>query len=160
MNKKSALFSMISRYGRILGAVLLFGTLPLSLYGEGTKRISNFHNAGTDDDIDAIFMTLKMNSGASETIMLSNDNEWTGPVFHPAEKTITINGTHYYTEDVNTIRFALRQVDGIQDVTADEGIPADAVIYNLQGQKVHVGASMGSLPKGIYIINGKKRIVR
>lgn len=128
---------------------------PYTLYGN------------TDDDIDVVFMTVSTNNGQNESIMLSNDTEFTGPLFCPSEKTITINGTCYNTEDVKAIRFETRQVDAIQNAEQVCNRINDGIIYNLNGQVVgkidadeaiHFPSSLEALPKGIYIINGKKHI--
>lgn len=113
----------------------------------------------TDDDIDAIFMTVALNAGQSESVMLSNASEYNGPMFRPAEKTLSINGTSYNTEDVKEIRFEVRQVDAIQDVNQSNEHFADGIIYNLNGQMVGK-MDVERLPKGVYIVNGKKIIVR
>lgn len=125
----------------------------------------------TDDDIDAVFMTVTLNDGQSESVMLSNKSEYTGPMFCPTAKTLTINGTCYNTEDVKEIRFDMRQVDAIQDINQPADHFAYGVIYNLNGQIVgridasedaHTSfpPSLKGLPKGVYIVNGRKVIVR
>jgi len=58
-------------------------------------------------------------------------------------------------------------VDGISDtMTAIDELPVmregnmdDAAVYNLAGQRIE-GASLRSLPRGIYIVNGRKYTVR
>lgn len=125
----------------------------------------------TDDDIDAVFMTATLNNGQNESIMLSNNSENIGPMFCPAVKTLTINGTSYNTEDVKEIRFDIRQVDAIQDIEVIRSHITDGIIYNLNGQVVgRIGTSedtqtpnrpsMEGLPKGIYIVNSRKIIIR
>ena len=54
------------------------------------------------------------------------------------------------------------EATGIEDVIGSSAAPASAVgIYNLQGQRVagH-DRPLGSLPKGIYIVDGRKVIVK
>lgn len=125
----------------------------------------------TDDDIDAVFMTVALNNGQSESIMLSNNSEHIGPMFRPAAKTLTINGTSYNTEDVKEMRFDIRQVDAIQDIEQISSHLTDGIIYNLNGQVVgrietgegvhtSIPQNLEGLPKGIYIVNGRKTIIR
>lgn len=61
----------------------------------------------------------------------------------------------YYDEDaeITGIRIALYDETGIDTFTDDDSI------YNLSGQKVGCG-SLKNLPKGVYIVNGKKVVVR
>ena len=125
----------------------------------------------TDDDIDAVFMTVALSSGQSESVMLSNNNEYVGPTFRPTAKTFTINSISYDTEDVKEIRFEMRQVDAIQDMEQSGEHVTDGIIYNINGQVVGIidagdtphGTilpTLEGLPKGVYIVNGKKIIVR
>lgn len=42
-------------------------------------------------------------------------------------------------------------------------VPGDKTmegVYNINGQKVADGTSLEGLPKGIYIVNGKKHVVK
>ena len=50
--------------------------------------------------------------------------------------------------------------NGISDITADEENTNATGVYNLNGQKVSDGTTTDNLPKGIYIVNGKKHVVR
>ena len=130
---------------RVLLTLSLFYATSLGVFG------------ATDDDIDAVFMTVALNNGQNESVMLSNSINYVGPRFLPTEKTITINGTCYNTEDVKAIRFEMQQVDAIQEVEPNSGHVIDNVIYNLNGQVV---GKMKELPKGIYIVGGRKIVVR
>lgn len=54
---------------------------------------------------------------------------------------------------------------GIESALAESGmdaavINASTVIYNLQGNKVATGAEMQNLPAGVYVVKGKKFIVK
>lgn len=50
--------------------------------------------------------------------------------------------------------------NGISGITADEENTNVTGVYNLNGQKVSDGTTTDNLPKGIYIVNGKKHVVR
>lgn len=67
----------------------------------------------------------------------------------------------------NTLKFTLDGVSqgttGIEDILADYEQPVSRFangIYNLNGQLVKQGNSTAGLPSGMYIVNGKKCIVR
>lgn len=67
----------------------------------------------------------------------------------------------YFVLPANTTN-ARVNFDGIV-VSIDDEVPADAIIrptriYNLQGQ--YVGSDPDGLPKGLYIINGKKQVLK
>ena len=66
---------------------------------------------------------------------------------------------NFLDHEASTAFFA---VDG-EELTAIDGIPVarpaqDAPVYNLQGQ--HMGRSLQHLPKGIYIVSGRKMVVK
>ena len=75
--------------------------------------------------------------------------------------TITYNdGTAAATVDMETIVLDFSNVTGIEERLAETrkaGVEGKAV-YNLSGQ--WVGSSAANLPQGIYIINGKKVIIK
>ena len=50
-----------------------------------------------------------------------------------------------------------RSANGIEEV--EVVVPAENIIYNLQGQKLNTNSTQG-LPRGLYIINGKKVLVK
>ena len=71
------------------------------------------------------------------------------------------NATEFFLDDVRFNIFVTTAA-GIHLATVDEH-PTNNGIYNLQGQKVQsskLKAQSSKLPKGIYIINGKKVVVR
>ena len=49
-------------------------------------------------------------------------------------------------------------MSGISDIQAT--ITTDDSVYNLAGQRIGTAKQLQSLPKGIYIVNGKKVIVK
>jgi hypothetical protein len=49
--------------------------------------------------------------------------------------------------------------NGVVSILAAEGGDMPAV-YDMQGRRVHVHDTLNGLPKGVYIVGGKKRIVK
>lgn len=49
---------------------------------------------------------------------------------------------------------------GIESLTPDFGLTDDRSFYSLSGQRISVSSSSTVLPKGVYIVNGKKVIVK
>lgn len=62
-------------------------------------------------------------------------------------KSISINGV-------------LDETDAIDGLTMDERLLQNGAIYDLSGRKVGAVANMSQLPKGLYIVNGKKYVVK
>lgn len=65
------------------------------------------------------------------------------------------NGLIFAVDGV--IEGELTDIDGIE---AETGVAADGKVYNLNGQAVNNNGSLDGLPKGIYIVNGKKYVVK
>ena len=57
------------------------------------------------------------------------------------------------------ISFFVDETTGISDIKSKTKVDSDAV-YNINGQYVGKSVDMNTLPKGVYIINGKKKIVK
>lgn len=57
------------------------------------------------------------------------------------------------------ISFFVDETTGISDIKSKTKVDSDAV-YNINGQYVGKNIDMNTLPKGVYIINGKKKIVK
>lgn len=57
------------------------------------------------------------------------------------------------------ISFFVDETTGISDIKSKTKVDSDAV-YNINGQYVGKNVDMNTLPKGVYIINGKKKIVK
>ena len=85
-----------------------------------------------------------------------------------------IKGFRGWIEDVpassNTAKLALNgiiddnEISGLEDILTDDALPVltnGSAIYDLSGRKVAVDTNqLGALPKGMYIVNGKKYIVK
>ena len=56
------------------------------------------------------------------------------------------------------------EISGIDDIVTDDALPVltnGSAIYDLSGRKVAVSVNqLNTLPKGMYIVNGKKYIVK
>lgn len=84
-------------------------------------------------------------------------NDWTG-----------LLGTCWYITDLSqdgkTLQLMVNGEGGTTDingiVTELPGDNAHEGVYNINGQKVADGTSLKNLPKGIYIMNGKKYVIK
>lgn len=92
-----------------------------------------------------------------------------GKMFYLTTPWKNLTGTMWKLEDDNNGGDKKLSVDfgdgditnGISDITVEGENNVNATgIYNLNGQKVSDGTSTDNLPKGIYIVNGKKYVVR
>ena len=81
-----------------------------------------------------------------------------GKFYIPAASTATMKGFRAYFYNINGSTAAAALNLSFGDATGIDGIAADAEknvkVYNVNGQ--YVGTSLEALPKGLYIVGGKK----
>lgn len=116
------------------------------------------------DEVEAMFLVAELQSGKTESVMLTNDADADVPRLLNKERVIIIGGQRYSIADVKGLRLEKRMVDGIETVATPDVAPDDAerqTVYDLQGRKVEKGSqNWENLPKGVYIVNGRKVVVR
>lgn len=92
-----------------------------------------------------------------------------GDMYHLSSDWGVKYGTMWYLTDVSGVQMSRTFfINGIADntvteisgVVMDNGMDETGRIYNLNGQYMGDNASKDNLPKGLYIMNGKKFIVR
>ena len=118
---------------------------------------------GRAEDVTATFINVQMKSGAVESVMLSNGVDYVGPRINRIEKKILINGQSFSPDEVEFITFEKRVVDGIEDVMASgQKRQTPQGVFDLQGRRVQNASEVDAsvLPKGIYVVNGKKMVVK
>lgn len=91
-----------------------------------------------------------------------------GKMYHLPKAWDGLLGTCWYIRDLGTSSNSkVLAIDGEGGTTDINGIvtevPGDKAmegVYNINGQKVADGTSLKNLPKGIYIMNGKKYVIK
>lgn len=91
-----------------------------------------------------------------------------GNMYHLPQAWDGLLGTCWYITDLTTSSNSkVMAIEGEGGTTDINGIvtevPGDKTmegVYNINGQKVADGTSLEGLPKGIYIVNGKKHVVK
>lgn len=118
---------------------------------------------GRAEDVTVTFINVQMKSGTVESVMLSNGVDYAGPRINRIEKKILINGQSFSPDEVDFITFEKRVVDGIEDVMASgQKRQTPQGVFDLQGRRVQNASEVDAsvLPKGIYVLNGKKMVVK
>lgn len=111
------------------------------------------------DEVETTLMKATLTNGKTLETVLSNDVSFTGPKVIDNKTKLTIDGVAYALDEVKELRFEKIMVDGISFVETD--IVKDTGVYDLQGRKVGNGSEvLTNLKKGLYIVNGKKVMVK
>lgn len=126
------------------------------------------------EEVEATFLVVELSSGQTESVMLTNDPSLPAPMLRHKEGIIVLNGMPYSTNEVKGMRLEKRMVDAIRtiDNETSPSVKGTVNVYDLSGRRVatlrssDAGAtqplnlSTSQLPKGVYMINGKKIVVR
>lgn len=133
--------------GEPLGDIVI-PDVPVEQQADGSIRF------GANDPIDLSFLD-------GEILATAKINEST-TVYNAGQLTANLDVVWTNTFDGNPVPIYVRFISkektaGIGDITLDA--PAKAGIYTLSGTRVNASSTNG-LAKGIYIVNGKKTIIR
>lgn len=117
-------------------------------------------SAWAQEEVKVLKMTAVRTTGQNVEMSLYDDSNFWGPVLNKAEDRLVIDGRSLTLSRVKEIRFSIvtEIVDGI---TEAEQQPTVAHIYGMDGRLVRRDATTTEgLPKGMYIMNGKKVVVK
>ena len=124
------------------------------------------------EEVEATFLVVELSSGQTESVMLTNDPSQPAPLLRHKEGIIVLNGMPYSTNEVKGMRLEKRMVDAIRtiDNETSPSLKGTVNVYDLSGRLVAtlrssdaegtLNLSTAQLPKGVYMINGKKIVVR
>lgn len=107
----------------------------------------------------AYLMVYNTAGGLLAKVELSNKDWYKGPVLDRTAQVLRVNGKTYSLARISKMRFAYGTATGIDAVTDDAAQKAANGVYNMQGVRV-ADDMTATLPKGIYIVNGRKVIVK
>lgn len=117
-------------------------------YGGGYRDISRSNYPavveGTDDKLESEFKLSFLDGRDDDDFKTNNGAKY---MF------IIDDGLDEYDADGNLVT-AIKKLDG-EDLNIGSG---DGKVYNMSGQ--YVGKSVNGLPKGMYIVNGKKYVIK
>lgn len=114
-----------------------------------------------DDLVEAYQFTATTTSGSSVSVILAKSDDKEGPRLFHKDKVFRLNGKEINPSDIQYIRIAKTMVSAIREVNVQPERRNDNNVYSINGQLVRRNAyTLDNLPKGIYIVNGKKHIVK
>ena len=117
-------------------------------------------SAWSQEEVKVLKMTAVRTTGQDVEVSLYDAANFWGPMLNKAEERLVIGGRSLTLSRVKEIRFSVvtEIVDGITEVELQ---PTVAHIYGMDGRLVRRDATTTEgLPKGMYIMNGKKVVVK
>lgn len=104
-------------------------------------------------------MTAVRTNNQEVTVSLYDTDDFWGPKAYMDDKRLVVGGRSMLLSRVREIRFFI-DTEVIDEVKPVE-VPEVSDIYSLDGRLVRKNAaSLEGLPKGLYIMNGKKMVVK
>lgn len=114
-----------------------------------------------DDLVEAYQFTATTMAGSSVSVILAKSDDKVGPRMLHKDRVFRLDGKEINASDIQYIRIAKTMVSAVREVNVQPVPHADNNIYSINGQLVRRNANtLDNLPKGIYIVNGKKHIVK
>ena len=114
-----------------------------------------------DDLVEAYQFTATTMAGSSVSVILAKSDDKEGPRMLHKDRVFRLDGKEINASDIQYIRIAKTMVSAIREIDVQPVPHVDNNVYSINGQLVRRNAdTLDNLPKGIYIVNGKKHIVR
>ena len=117
-------------------------------------------SAWAQEEVKVLKMTAVRTNGQEVTVSLSESADFWGPTVNMAEERLVIDGRSLLLSRVREIRFFI----DTEIVDAVDNLDMQTIagnVYSIDGRLVRRDAtSLEGLPKGMYIQNGKKHVVK
>ena len=114
-----------------------------------------------DDLVEAYQFTATTMAGSSVSVILAKSDDKEGPRMLHKDRVFRLDGKEINASDIQYIRIAKTMVSAIREIDVQSVPHVDNNVYSINGQLVRRNAdTLDNLPKGIYIVNGKKHIVK
>ena len=114
-----------------------------------------------DDLVEAYQFTATTMAGSSVSVNLAKSDDKEGPRMLHKDRVFRLDGKEINASDIQYIRIAKTMVSAIREIDVQPVPHVDNNVYSINGQLVRRNAdTLDNLPKGIYIVNGKKHIVK
>ena len=114
-----------------------------------------------DDLVEAYQFTATTMTGSSVSVILAKSDDKEGPRMLHKDRVFRLDGKEINASDIQYIRIAKTMVSAVREVNVQPVPSVDNNVYSINGQLVRRNAdTLDNLPKGIYIVNGKKHIVK
>lgn len=116
-------------------------------------------SAWAQEEVKVLKMTAVRTNNQEVTVSLYDTDDFWGPKAYMDDKRLVVGGRSMLLSRVREIRFFIDTE--IADEVKPVEVPEVADVYSMDGRLVRKNAaSLEGLPKGLYIMNGKKMIVK
>ena len=116
-------------------------------------------SAWAQEEVKVLKMTAVRTNNQEVTVSLYDTDDFWGPKAYMDDKRLVVGGRSMLLSRVREIRFFI-DTEVIDEVKPVE-VPEVSDIYSLDGRLVRKNAaSLEGLPKGLYIMNGRKMVVK
>lgn len=119
--------------------------------------IASTYVAKAQEEVKVLYMTVLRTTGQELSVSLYDWDGFEGPKADLAEQRLYVDGRSMLLSRISEIRFHVEtEIDnGIEDLQVAPH--ANNNVYSIDGRLVRENAaSLSGLPKGMYIMNGKK----
>ena len=114
-----------------------------------------------DDLVEAYQFTATTMAGSSVSVILAKSDDKEGPRMLHKDRVFRLDGKEINASDIQYIRIAKTMVSAIREIDVQPVPHVDNNVYSINGQLVRRNAdTLDNLPKGIYIVNGQKLIIK
>ena len=114
-----------------------------------------------DDLVEAYQFTATTMAGSSVSVILAKSDDKEGPRMLHKDRVFRLDGKEINASDIQYIRIAKTMVSAIREIDVQPVPRVDNNVYSINGQLVRRNAdTLDNLPKGIYIVNGKKVMIK
>ena len=147
--------------------MMRLSTIMLALLFATTCSAQTQAATQTTDSVGRIAITVVTKTGAPiESVLPEYQSDEHGPMIYPSEKRLELVNPHrsILFSRIKEIKFHATKIalpTGIKTIHNEKDHATTFTVYSISGKLIGTGLKhMPALPKGIYIVNGQKLIVK
>lgn len=147
--------------------MMRLSTIMLALLFATTCSAQTQAATQTTDSVGRIAITVVTKTGSPiESVLPEYQSDEHGPMIYPSEKRLELVNPHrsILFSRIKEIKFHATKIalpTGIKTIHNEKDHATTFTVYSISGKLIGTGLKhMPALPKGIYIVNGQKLIVK
>ena len=147
--------------------MMRLSTIMLALLFATTCSAQTQAATQTTDSVGRIAITVVTKTGSPiESVLPEYQSDEHGPMIYPSEKRLELVNPHrsILFSRIKEIKFHATKIalpTGIKTIHNEKDHATTFTVYSISGKLIGTGLKhMPALPKGIYIVNGQKLIIK